>query len=300
MRTILTILLLLPMMLSAQTTFPLYPGTPPNSIPGPDEEKWETGADSILRISKVSRPTLTVYAPPPGKSNGTSVIVLPGGGYWILAAGHEGADVARKLTESGITAFVLKYRLPDSATMPVPEIGPLQDVQQAIKTVRERAARWGLRTDRIGVLGFSAGGHLAATAGTLHRKPVIPNGEGTSLRPDFLVLVYPVISFSDSIGHAGSRDKLLGAGAPPEKVRQYSAELQVDRQTPPTFLVHADDDWVKVENSIQFAAALQRSGVRHHFLRYPKGGHGFGMVNPVTGASWMSELVPWIISALGS
>lgn len=228
----------------SQEVLPLYISEIPNSTPSPDTET-STMRDSILIISNVSRPTLTVYLPPEGKANGDVIIVIPGGGYSIVAAGHEGADVAKKLNEMGITAFVLKYRIPNSEWMQNPEIGPLQDAQRAIQLVRENAKKWKVNKKSIGLLGFSAGGHLASTAATHFNRSYIPNKKKTNLRPDFLVLIYPVISFSDSIGHAGSRDNLLGKNASAEKIREYSNELQVTKKLlPPSWCTQKMIGWI--------------------------------------------------------
>jgi acetyl esterase/lipase len=281
----------------AQTVIPLYEGAIPNSKPGPDEEKSEINKDSILIISKISRPTLTIYTPQHGKGSGTGVIICPGGGYWVEAAGHEGADVARRFTEMGVTAFVLKYRIPNDQTMENKEIGPLQDAQRAIQLVRLHAKEWGLDPQRIGIMGFSAGGHLASTAGTHFQKAYIPNPKAINLRPDFMILVYPVISFTDSIGHTGSRDQLLGKNPSREKIREYSNEFQVTEKTPPTFLVHAKDDPVKVENSIHFAEALKKHGVPVEMYLYEHGGHGYGMYNKTSTVRWMDLVEAWLRKA---
>ncbi len=274
---------------------PLYKDSIPNFIFTPDEES--TANDGILRISKVSRPTLTAYLPPKEKATGAAVIICPGGGYVILAAGHEGADVAKELNNAGIAAFVLKYRLPSDATMKNKETGSLQDAQQAIKMVREKATAWNINPNHIGIMGFSAGGHLASTAGTHFTKALIENNNHTSLRPDFMILVYPVISFQDSLGHIGSRDNLLGKNPSQEKKNEYSNEMQVTDSTPPTFLVHAsDDDAVKVENSIQFYEALIRHGVPAELHIYQNGGHGFGMRLPKNKDLWLDRCKNWMVA----
>ena len=279
----------------AQTTFDLYHGKIPNSKPSPNEEKTEVH-DGITIVSKITHPTLTVF-PAKEKANGTAVIVVPGGGYWINASGHEGIDVAKKLNEVGITAFVLKYRIPNDATMENKEIGPLQDAQQAIKVVRQRAAEWNIKPDRIGIMGFSAGGHLASTAGTHYLKSVISNEGKINLRPDFMVLIYPVISFQENITHMGSREQLIGKNPSKEKIDFYSNELQITKDTPPTFLVHAtDDDVVKVENSISFYQHLIQNSVLAEMHIYQKGGDGFGMKNPTTADLWMERLQNWMRS----
>lgn len=282
------------MYVKAQEVFPLYPAEIPNSKPSVNNEDSTIAESGILIVRNVSRPTLTAYFPPPGKTNGDAIIICPGGGYSILAAGHEGADVAKRLNDLGITAFVLKYRIPDSRWMVNPEIGPLQDAQRAIQMVRQNAKKWKINKKSIGILGFSAGGHLASTAGTHFTKSYISNKKKTSLRPDFMVLVYPVISFSDSIGHIGSRTNLLGKNASPEKIREYSNELQVTHQTPPTFMVHAKDDGVDYRNTIVFADALNAKGVFSEVLLFEAGGHGFGLINKSSDIQWIERMAQWL------
>jgi len=278
---------------AAQKVMPLYTDSIPNSRITPDEET--TSNNGVLIISKVSRPTLTAYLPPKEQANGTAVIICPGGGYSVLAAAHEGSDVAKEFTRQGIAAFVLKYRIPDDATMVNKEIGPLQDAQEAIKTVRERAKEWNIDTKRIGIMGFSAGGHLASTAGTHYTKAVIANPNNTSLRPDFMLLIYPVISFDDSVGHRGSRDNLIGKNPSEEKKKYYSNELQITGDTPPSFLVHAtDDDVVKVENSILFYESLVQHHIPAEMHIYQNGGHGFGMHLPKSKDLWMERCINWM------
>jgi acetyl esterase/lipase len=287
-------LVLLSQQLCAQTVIPLYTDSIPNSITAPDEELSEINKDSVLIIRNVSRPTLHIYLPPEEKSTGAAVIICPGGGYWVLAAGHEGADVAKRFTEMGVAAFVLKYRIPDEKYMRNTAIGPLQDAQRAIQVVRENARRWRIDQNRIGIMGFSAGGHLASTAGTQFGTVRIPNPQKTSVRPDFMVLVYPVISFTDTVARTGSVEKLLGKGASPEMMKRYSSELQVTNETPPAFLVHAKDDPVRVENSLLFSEALQRQNVPVELFLYEKGGHGYGMYNKSSDIRWMDLLEAWM------
>ena len=279
---------------TAQTVLPLYNYGIPNSKPYPDQELVENN-DGYIIIQRVSRPTITVYLPPKEKANGTAVIIYPGGGYWVVAAGHEGADVAREFNKMGITAFVVKYRVPYDSTMKNKEIGPLQDAQRAIQFVRENASQWNINKDKIGIMGFSAGGHLASTAGTHFQKSYIANPKKTSLRPDFMILVYPVISFIDTVGHMGSRDQLIGKNPAKEKIKEYSNELQVNSKTPPTFLIHSkDDDVVKVSNAIRFQEALQKNKVKNGIYLYEKGGHGYGMNNPTSSEKWMDYMVEWM------
>jgi len=278
----------------SQTVMPLYSGSIPNSKPGRDLETSDSG-DGILRIGKISRPTLTVYLPAKEKASGAAVIICPGGGYTIVAAGHEGSDVAKRLNKAGIAAFVLKYRIPDSSTMINKEIGPLQDAERAMQIVRSHAKEWGLDARRIGIMGFSAGGHLASTAGTHFNKLYIGNPDHISLRPDFMILVYPVISFTDQIGHIGSRNQLLGKNPGVEKIKEYSNEMQVTDQTPPTFLVHAkDDNVVPFANSTRFADSLKKHGVPEKIFLYEKGGHGFGLINKTSTVRWIDICLQWM------
>ena len=278
----------------SQKIIPLYKGSIPNSKPTKDEEKTEL-SDGIIIISKVSKPTLSIFLPPKEIATGTAVVICPGGGYSIVAAGHEGTDIAKKFNQMGVAAFVLKYRIPNKETMANPEIGPLQDAQEAMKIVREGAKQWNINPDKIGIMGFSAGGHLASTEGTHFDKAVIANPENTSLRPDFMLLIYPVISFIDGLGHMGSRENLIGKNPSPEKINQYSSELQVTAKTPPTFLVHAsDDDVVIPQNSIAFYTALIKNHVPVEMHLYESGGHGFGMNLKNVNEQWMDRCKNWM------
>ena len=279
----------------AQQTFPLYTGTVPDSQPSPVEETSLTLPNGGVRISNVVQPNLTAFVPPAGTANGTAVIICPGGGYARLSIDSEGYDVAKRLNEMGVTAFVLKYRLPNDQSQPNKSIAPLLDAQQALRLVRQQAARYSLNPERIGLMGFSAGGHLTAWAGTQFARPVGANPGPVSVRPAFLVLLYPVISFNDSLRHTGSRDNLLGKTPTPEQIRHYSNELQVTAQTPPTFLVHAQDDKsVSANNSIVFYQACLRHGVPAELHLYPKGGHGFGLNNKTTKDLWTDRLRNWL------
>jgi acetyl esterase/lipase len=274
---------------------PLYTGKIPNDTPGADEEKADPSKDGIPRVSKVRKPTLTIYLAPKEKATGTAIVVCPGGGYSFLASGHEGVDVAKKFNEMGITAVVLKYRLPDATISPDPSIAPLQDAQQAIRVVRQRAKEWNIHPGKVGIIGFSAGGHLASTAGTHFQKKLIDNPEKASVRPDFMILVYPVISSNPAISHKGSFEKLLGKEPSAEKMTEYSSEFQVSDETPPTFLVHASDDQVvKSENSIVFYQALLKNNVAAEMHIYEKGGHGFGLNNKTTKDVWMDRCKNWL------
>ena len=272
---------------------PLYSKETPNAKAHPDEEWSEVTKDGILVVHQISRPTLTIYKPE--KPNGTAIILCPGGGYWIEAAGHEGSDVAKELNKMHITVFLLKYRIPDSATMINKEIGAFQDAQRAIMIVRENTDKWKINKNKIGIMGFSAGGHLVSTVGTHYNKNYIDNPKHINLRPDFMILIYPVISFTDSIGHIGSRDQIIGKHPSKNKIEEYSNELHITDKTPPVFLVHAkDDDVVNVKNSLYFANELQKHHVPHQLYLYEKGGHGFGMINKTSDVRWMDELKKWM------
>lgn len=279
----------------AQELIPLYNGAIPNSKPSSNKERSEMGKDDILRISQVSVPAITLYKPEKNRDKTAAVIICPGGGYKILAASHEGEDIARELNKWGITAFVLKYRIPNDTIMPDKSIGPLQDAQRAIQMVRENAEKWNIDPAKIGIMGFSAGGHLAASASTRFNETLIPNPGNISLRPDFSVLIYPVISFMDGITHKGSRENLLGKNPDTKTLEKYSNELQVTQQSPPAFLVHAGDDAsVPVANSISYYEALLKFKIYSSLIVYPRGGHGFGMNNKTIADKWMDNLKNWM------
>ena len=277
----------------AQTVIPLYDGSIPNNK---SATKPETNMGNG-RIAGITTPTLTVYLPEKKDSFLTAVIICPGGGYARLAIDHEGHEVAKTFNQKGVAAFVLKYRIPTDSSMNNKEIVPLQDAERAIQLVREKAKEWNINPDKIGIMGFSAGGHLASTLGTHFNMVMVDNPKNINLRPDFMILGYPVISFADSLAHMGSRDNLIGKNASTEKIRLYSNELQITAQTPPTFLVHASDDkTVKVENSILFFEALLKNKVLAEMHIYEKGGHGFGLHNPTTKSDWFDIAINWMIS----
>lgn len=277
----------------AQQRIPLYEGAVPNSKPKADRERDEPNAAVDTLTFQVSVPSLTVFLPPPEKANGTAVIICPGGGYHVLLTKREGSDIAREFTKLGVAAFVLRYRLPDDEILVDKSIGPLQDAQQAIRLVRERAGIWGINPAKIGIMGFSAGGHLAATAGTHFEKAAIENPRNTSLRPDFMLLINPVISMTDRVGHTGSRDNLLGAAPPLDQIQVFSNELHVDSLTPPTFLVHSDADVVvPVANSFIFYEALHKNNVTAGLHIYPTGEHGF--LTAPTFDEWFGRCMYWM------
>ncbi|MCO5241668.1 MAG: alpha/beta hydrolase [Chitinophagaceae bacterium] len=274
---------------------PLYPDNQvPGNLPGPDEEQSASDG-GIFRISRIKTPTLTAYLPSPEKANGTAVVICPGGGYTIVAIDHEGYKVAERFNEMGVAAFVLKYRIPNKKNQKDPAVAPLQDVQQALLTVRTRAKQWNINPERVGIMGFSAGGHLASTAATHFEHSLINNPKHISLRPDFAILIYPVISADPSITHSGSFKNLLGENPSQEQLNLYSNEKQVTDKTPPAFLVHASDDkGVNPNNSIVFYQALLKHNIAAEIHIYQKGGHGFGMNNPTTKDQWMDRCKNWM------
>ncbi len=280
-------LLAAPLAVNAQEIIALYAGAVPNSKAS---DVQESGADKGV-IRGITKPTLEYFKPAADKASGAAVIIIPGGGYGVVVYQGEGVGTAKALAEKGIAAFVLKYRLPSDAIMPDKKIGPLQDAQQAIKLVREGAAKWGIDPAKVGIMGFSAGGHLASTAATHFEKAYIDNTSNTSLRPDFQILIYPVISMRDSLTHGGSHDALLGKNPSQQDLDLFSNELQVRANTPPTYLTHAaDDKLVDVDNSIIYFEKLRHLKVPVEMHIYPKGDHGFVFRHP----GWMEPLFDWM------
>ena len=245
-------------------------------------------------VSNVHHPTLTVYPAPAGTAAGTAVVICPGGGYGVLSIEKEGTEPARWFNALGVTAFVLKYRMAEYG-----HPAPLRDVLRAMRLVRSRAAEFGVRTDRIGVMGFSAGGHLASCAGTLYDAPEGRTGaalDAISARPDFLLLIYPVITLKDPYAHAGSRRNLLGEHPAKAAIEHLSTELQVTANTPPAFLLTSfEDHTVPAENSIGFFEAMRRAGVPAELHAFEKGPHGVGLrpgFGPI--ADWPRLAEQWL------
>ncbi|SHG13260.1 Acetyl esterase/lipase [Flavobacterium fluvii] len=261
-------------------------------------EKTELDKNGILSgVRYVSQPTLTVYLADPKKSNGTAVIICPGGGYGMLAINKEGYKVAEWLNNLGINAFVLKNRLPSDLIMKDKNIGPLQDAQEAIRLVRRNAQKWNLNPNKIGIMGFSAGGHLASTLSTHYNDKVYDSKDNGSAKPDFSILIYPVISMETGITHEGSKINLIGKNAAPELIDKYSNEKQVTAETPKTFLVHATDDKaVPVENSINYYLALKNQKVPVEMHLYQSGGHGFGLGVKGTNQFWPTACEKWLVA----
>jgi acetyl esterase/lipase len=291
--TTLILLLAFSMKAAAQTIIPLYPGTLPNSKSYAMKEIRMEANGMLVGFRKISEPTLAIYLPDGKIATGQAVIICPGGGYEMESYRLEGTVIAEAFVKKGIAAFILKYRLPSDSIMVDKSMGPLQDAQQAIKTVRMRSAEWKINPAKIGIMGFSAGGHLASTAGTHFGKSYIPNDGKVSLRPDFMILIYPVISMTDELTHKGSRNALLGKTPTKEMIDLFSNEKHVNANTPPTWLTHTGDDKVViVENSIRFYQELIRNKVPSEMHLYPKGNHGFVLFQPTD--EWMQPLFEWM------
>ena len=258
---------------------------------------WPGGAPGALGSEDVDKPSLAIYLPPADRAVGMGVVVCPGGGYHTLALGHEGQQIARWLNSMGIAAFVLKYRLGPRYRHPA----PLEDAQRALRWVRYSAGKYGVTPNQIGIWGFSAGGHLASTLGT-HFNAGEANApdpiDAVSCRPDFLILAYPVISFTSEYTHKGSRRNLLGENPDPKLLEVLSNEKQVSRDTPPTFLFHTDqDDGVPPENSVLFYLALRKAGVPAEMHIYQRGRHGVGLApTDQVLSSWADRLADWLMS----
>ena len=279
---------------------PLWPGTPPGSegldLPQRIVERSSDPALPDRYVDGVARPWLDVYRP--ARPDGRALLVVPGGGYQRVVLDKEGTALLPAFVEqAGLTLFVLHYRLPGEGHANARDV-PLADAQRAMRLIRSRAGEWGIDPDSVGVMGFSAGGHLAASLATRHGERVyapVDGADAVDARPAYAVLVYPVIDMG-AHAHPGSRQKLLGEAPDAEAVRAYSAQNRVDARTPPVFLLHAqDDDVVPVENSLLFEAALREAGIEHEVHLYASGGHGFGVRGAHgTLALWPKLAVEWI------
>jgi acetyl esterase/lipase len=254
---------------------------------------WPGAAPGAIGGESADVPTITPYLPPRDKATGAAVVVCPGGGYQMLAD-HEGRPVAEWLNSIGVAAFVLKYRIAPRYHHP----SPLLDAQRALRTVRARAAEWGIDPRRVGILGFSAGGHLASTAATHFDAGASDDADPTERagsRPDLVILIYPVITMREQT-HAGSKKNLLGDQPAAQLVALMSNDEQVTRETPPAFLIHTvNDTVVPVENSLRFAAALGKAGVPYEMHLYERGPHGFGLgTGDPALSSWAERCADWL------
>jgi acetyl esterase/lipase len=251
-------------------------------------------------VSAVTHPSLIVMIPAQQAAGATAMVICPGGGYAGLAIDKEGYEVARRLNASGIAAFILKYRMPGGRSPGAHEQPtPIMDVQRAIRMVRAGAGQWKIDAHKIGVMGFSAGGHVAGSAATQFDDgdpSARDQVDGTSSRPDFAVLLYPVVSMRDDVCHKGSRKNLLGESPDAQMIDRFSVELHLSRQSPPIFIVHArDDKAVPIANSQRLADAAERVGVDCKLVTLEKGGHGFGLgaADRPTGA-WFDQMLQWL------
>jgi acetyl esterase/lipase len=270
----------------------------PAAEPMPKTEPlWPKGAPGHVDGDK-DRPNLTIFPAPADKANGCAVVVCPGGGYGALAEGHEGKDIAKWLNDRGVAAFMLRYRIAQKDRPGPLHPYPLLDAQRAIRTVRARAKEFGIDPNRVGIWGFSAGGHLASTAAT-HFDAGKNDGDEidkVSCRPDFAILCYPVITFTQDSMHRGSRDNLIGQNPDPELVKLYSNELQVTKDTPPIFLFHTEEDkGVPPANSRLFKEACEKAGVPVELVIFEKGAHGVGLApNEPVLSKWPEKLEDWM------
>ncbi|MEQ8337450.1 MAG: alpha/beta hydrolase [Cyclobacteriaceae bacterium] len=281
-----------------QFTVPLFDGKIPNSKPSKVEEEIEKG--DILVIRKVVTPHIEVFLPAKRQATGQAVLICPGGGYGVLAYDWEGYDIAKWLNSQGIAGIVLKYRLPNAESQLKKELSPLIDAKRGMRLVRHNAEEWGIDPNQIGVMGFSAGGHLASTLGTHFDEgdasasdPI----EKLSSRPDFMILAYPVISFDPEICHMGSRTNLIGENPSKELEVYYSSEKQVKPDTPPTFIFHSQDDQsVKVANSLVMYRGLIEKGIPVDAHFFPTGGHGYslGINTDDTYGNWPEYCADWL------
>ena len=259
---------------------------------------WPDGAPGAKGTEDGDKPSITIYLPEKDKANGAAVVIFPGGGYGHLATDHEGHQIAEWLNSFGVAGFIVKYRHSRSGAG-YGHPAPLQDAQRAIRTVRSGARQWNIDPTRIGIIGFSAGGHLASSAGTHFQQrysDIKDEIDRASCRPDFMILMYPVISFTEPFTHKGSRRNLLGENPDQELVENLSNENQITSETPPTFLVFGDDDKVvPVENGVAFYLGLKKAKVPAEMHIYEKGRHGFGLgvgMGPVS--SWPLRCTDWM------
>ncbi len=299
MRSILIVFLLFSTSVFAQDkSLELWPGGIPNSQSSSEKEIRDSG--DILWIRKVQKPAVDVFLPVKQTATGQAVLICPGGGYEGLAYDWEGTQIAKWLNTKGIAGIVLKYRLPSSASVKTSYEAPLQDAKRAIRLIRSHADEWNIDKNKVGVMGFSAGGHLASTLGThFNAEETVPLDSLRSInaRPDFMILVYPVITMKKEFTHMGSRNSLLGENPSEDLIKEFSNEEQVQIDSPPTFLVHAtDDDVVPVENSLQFYHALVDHKVDAEMHVYPEGGHGFALsIDKGYLQSWTDRLADWLL-----
>ncbi|MEE9429565.1 MAG: alpha/beta hydrolase [Melioribacteraceae bacterium] len=266
----------------------------------PTEEVEEVYNDNGMEVVRlVQKPNIKVYLPAKKNANGKAVVICPGGGYHVQVTDWEGSDIAKYFNSKGIAAIVLKYRLPFSKSNITPHKSPLLDAKRAMRLVRHNAKEWNINKNEIGIMGFSAGGHLASTLGT-HFDYGIKDSkdeiDSISSRPDFMILMYAVVTFKKEFGHIGSKNALFGDNENATLVEYYSNELQVSEDTPPTILIHSTDDKaVPVKNSLVFYEALVEKGVNAEMHIYPYGGHGFSLaIGKGYLQTWTDRVFDWL------
>ncbi len=293
MKSIALILAIVTSIASAQWTN-LWPGDAPAAKPRPPGTETNKGG----HLSDIEIPQYQVYQPDKSKANGAAVLIFPGGGYGILAADHEGRDYATWLNERGITGIVVKYRVSGNPALGYQFPVPFLDARRAIRTVRARANELGIDPKKVGVMGSSAGGHLASLCATRFADAFPDEGKDAidqqNCRPDFAILIYPVISMNTPTGHSGSRDNLLGKNPTPEAVEKYSTDKAVTKETPPVFLLSTADDGVDCRNSLGFATACKANGVLVSLHLFESGGHGYGLNGKGDLATWPFLLEQWL------
>jgi acetyl esterase/lipase len=272
----------------------LWPGEAPGAKRAPlGSEKISDG-----RISNIEVPQYQVYLPAKEKATGAATIILPGGGYGFLAANHEGEEYAKWLTERGIAGIVVKYRVGNDAKLGYQFPVPFLDARRAIRTVRAKSSEWGLDPAKIGVMGSSAGGHLASLCATRFADSFSQETndeiDRQSCRPDFAILIYPVISMEQPLAHNGSKINLLGSSPSPDQVEKYSTDRAVTKSTPPVFLLSTSDDWVDCRNSLSFASACKANGIPVSLHLFESGGHGYGLKGKNDLKAWPALLEQWL------
>lgn len=302
MKTLTTyVALLLIQAVYSQNVIEIWSNEIPNKIKSVEKEiKFFNMDSSFYSFTKVQKPTLEIFLPPKKKSKRIGLIIMPGGGYKNIAYEWEGITTSNYFNSKGIATFILKYRTPQSKSVNIKHIAPIQDAQRAIKIVRKHAKKWNIDEQKIGVIGYSAGGHLASTLGTqfdleLYKKK--DSIDYMSARPNFMALIYPVISMNEEIYHSGSAKNLLGSKPSNELIKKYSNELNVNHNTPPTFIVHSNDDRaVNVQNSLIFHKYLNQFNIKNEMHIYQDGGHGYGLaINKGTLSKWPELLYEWLI-----
>lgn len=273
-----------------QMPVPLYENEVPNARRVPADYKEETDADG--RVTRVSQPALLPYFARKNNATGTAILIFPGGGYRLLSL-PACEEIAKALSEEGITAFIVKYRLPNDTIMIDKSIGPLQDAQAALRLVRSRAAEWGIDPQKVGMMGLSAGGHVVSMEATQQQRVVIGNKEKINLRPDFIALLYPVTLYDTAVPR--TREKLIGQQPSPEQQHLYSTDKHVTTATPPAFMVHAaDDDVIPVKNTLYFFNALLQAQVKAEMHILQSGGHGFALTDLNSRDNWFRLFKSWL------